>query len=651
MKQAILLTMLSLWLNTAAFADVHLPKIFGNGMVLQRDAPISVWGWANPGERVSVSLNKQTKTTNAASDGKWHVQLGVEKAGGPYELTVKSTNTLTFTDVLVGDVWICSGQSNMEWPLNAAANAEQEIAAANYPQIRHIKIPNTVAGAPQSDIDGEATWQAASPATAGGFTAVGYFYARKLQETLDIPIGLINTSWGGTMVETWTSREAFEQDPEFAGMIAQLPRLDIDSLQAAYAARALQRVEQLQGKLPNADEVPSWASPSFDDQRWLTMNVPDAWEGQQLVEFDGVVWFRTAFALAANQAGAAAVLELGEIDDNDEVYLNGTKVGNTNGYNIKRQYAVPAGLLKTGQNWMAVRIEDTGGGGGFTGSADDIKLTIGNNTVPLAGEWKFRVAAIHNSDQSVGPNAYPTLLFNAMVNPLIPYTIKGAIWYQGETNAGRAYQYRKAFPLLINDWRKRWGLGDFPFYFVQLASFKAEGGTSATGSGWAELREAQTMTLSLPHTGMAVTTDIGNTDDIHPRNKQDVGARLALVALHDAYGKMAPYSGPTYNAFQIKGSQAMVTFDHAEDGLSAHGAQVMGFELAGKDRQFKPARATISGHTVILQSEGVSKPVAVRYAWADDAGESNLFNGAGLPAVPFRTDDWPGITEAVKYQP
>ncbi|MGK6353105.1 sialate O-acetylesterase [Parapedobacter sp. DT-150] len=487
MKQTTLLTILLL-LTHVLSADVRLPKIFGDGMVLQRDHPIAIWGWADPNESVSVSLNKQTKQVTAAGDGKWQLQLDAEKAGGPYELVVKGKNTVTLGDVLMGDVWICSGQSNMEWQVKNVTNGEQEIAAADYPKIRHVKIPNTIAGEPQPDIEGDVTWQPANPETVGGFTAVGYFYARELHETLDVPIGLINTSWGGTMVETWTSREAFEGEPEFAPMIAGVPRSGIDSL--------------------------------------------------------------------------------------------------------------PKGTQK-----------------------------------------------------SVGPNDYPTLLFNAMVNPLIPYTIKGAIWYQGETNAGRAYQYRKAFPLLINDWRQRWGLGDFPFYFVQLASFKAQGGTSANGSSWAELREAQTMTLSLPHTGMAVTTDIGETDDIHPRNKQDVGKRLALVALHDAYGKRVPFSGPTYGAFRVRGNQAIVKFDHTDDGLTVRGQQLLGFELAGEDRQFRPAEATIKGNTVVLHSDDVAKPVAVRYAWADDAGTSNLFNGAGLPAVPFRTDDWPGVTASVSYQP
>lgn len=462
----------------AAFADVRLPKIFGDGMVLQRNKPIAVWGWADPGEAVTVMLNRQSKRVTAGSDGTWQLKLGAEQAGGPFQLVVEGNNRLLVNDVLVGEVWICSGQSNMAWTVQRSVNADQEIASANYPRIRHIKLPNTVAGTPLDDIAGNPAWETASPATVGGFTAVGYFYARELHNMLGVPIGLINSSWGGTMVETWISREAMATEPAFRDALAVTAAVPVDSLNKAK------------------------------------------------------------------------------------------------------------------------------------------------------------------------PNSYPSLLFNGMIQPLLPYTIAGAIWYQGESNAGRAYQYRTAFPLLIKDWRKQWGQGNFPFYFVQLASFKAQGGTSEKGSTWAELREAQTRTLSLPRTGQAVTTDIGETNDIHPKNKQDVGKRLAAVALADTYRKKVAFSGPVFKKLKIKGSDAVVSFDHIHGGLQTKPGtgDLRGFEIAGADQQFIPAIARIEGNTVIVSAAGVNKPVAVRYSWADDAGQSNLFNAEGFPAGPFRTDSWTETT-------
>jgi len=468
----------------ALIADVRLPQIFADGMVLQRNQPIAVWGWADPGEPVKVNLNNQRQETTANADGKWKLTLSPEEAGGPFQLVVSGKNTLTLSDVLIGEVWICSGQSNMEWVVANSNNAEQEIANANYPQIRHVKIPRKTAGAPQDDIGEPLEWQEANPKNVGDFTAVGYFYARELQKQLNVPIGLINTSWGGTIVETWISKEALEKDK---------------SLKKA----------------------------------------------------------------------------------------------------VRVYESVPADTIQ----------------------------------------------------QNADPNRYPTLLFNAMINPLIPYTVKGAIWYQGESNAGRAYEYRTSFPMMIKDWRKRWGLGDFPFYFVQLASFKAAGGTSATGSTWAELREAQHLTLSLPRTGEAVITDIGNTDDIHPRNKQDVGKRLAAIALHDSYGKDVVYSGPEYKQQKISGNQVTIYFDHVHSGLTAKGSdKLIGFEIAGADQHFYPAEARIEGETIVLSSSSVTNPKAVRYAWADDPGTSNLFNNEGLPAVPFRTDKWTPATKDAVYE-
>ncbi len=632
-----------------SYADVTLPKVFGSNMVLQRDRNILIWGWASPKEKISVQFNKQTKNITAGKDGKWKISLAPELPGGPFQLLIKGKNTITLNNILVGDVWICSGQSNMAWNVRESNNWEEEIRNANYPNIRQIIIPNKVAAVPQQDIStGE--WKVCTPENAGEFTAVGYFFARELTKELNIPVGLINTSWGGTHSETWTSREAFENSDAFKTMISGMPKLNLDSLEKIRSAAITKKIESSQGPLIPASQAASWKEVKVDDSRWGKMNVPGLWEWQSLDDFDGVLWYRKNFALDSDAAGKEGVLDLAMIDDSDETFINGVRVGGKSRYNEKRNYAVPAGILREGNNTIAVRVVDTGGGGGIYGEEGDVRLTIGEKVIPLAGKWSYRVESISQNALSISPNSYPTLLFNAMINPLLPLGIKGAIWYQGEANAGRAFQYRKAFPLMINDWRKRWGQ-DFPFYFVQLATYGNDHGDSQKGSTWAELREAQTMTLSLPNTGMAVTTDIGDPMDIHPRNKQDVGKRLAAIALNRTYGKTRIDSGPVFQSLVIKGDKAIITFSNTGSGLMVKDryGYLKGFEIAGDDMKFKYAKAHIVGNTVEVHQDGISQPVAVRFGWADDASDNNLFNAEGFPAVPFRTDHWKGITEDAKF--
>jgi sialate O-acetylesterase len=645
------LLLISIFTCNSLFANVSLPNFFGNNMVLQRNKPIPVWGWANAGEKITVQFDHQTKTTKADKAGKWMVKLDNENAGGPYVLTIKGKNTVIFKNVLVGEVWICSGQSNMEMPIEGwgkVNNYEKEIAAANYPMIRHIKVPSTVSSIPQDNIPA-ADWKICSPETAGDFTAAGFFFARELYNKLKVPIGLINSSWGGTMVETWTSRKAFENSDEFKDMIAGMPLLNLDSMANVKKEESIKRIEALQGSIDNTDAA-TWNEPGTNDNAWPLMQLPNFWETQQLGDLDGIVWFRKTVTVSAEDAGKAATLELAMIDDNDVTYVNGIKAGSTNGYNVKRNYSVAAGVLKEGKNVIAVRVDDTGGYGGIYGDSADMKLTIGNHTMPLNGQWHFKVEKITGGSSSIGPNSYPTLLFNAMINPLIPFAFRGVIWYQGEANADRAYQYRKAFPLMITDWRKCWANSDFPFYFVQLASFNAANGTSNNGSTWAELREAQVKTLSLPNTGMAVITDIGDSSNIHPKDKQDVGKRLAAIALHNVYGENNVYNGPVYTTMKTEGNKAIISF--IGSGLAVHDkyGYIKGFEIAGTDKQFHYAKAYISGNTVVAYNDVVNTPVAVRYGWTDDAGDDNLFNNEGFPAGPFRTDDWTGITEGVKYE-
>jgi sialate O-acetylesterase len=632
-----------------AHANISLPKIFGDNMVLQRSRPIPVWGQAGANEKIAVQFNNQTKISKADKNGKWMVKLDPESAGGPFRLVVRGKNTITINDVFVGEVWICSGQSNMEFNVKGVFNADKEIASANYPMIHHFTVPKDISAVPKNDITG-GEWKVCSPQTVSDFTAVGFFFARELYNELKIPIGLIHSSWGGTHSETWTSREAFENSEEFKSMIDGMPLLNLDSLGQVKAEAMQKKLSLIPHAFDNNADATSWKNDSFDDSKWPSMKLPSLWEQRGLDGLDGVVWFRKTIEVSSADAGKAALLELSMIDDNDITYVNGIKVGSTNAYNDKRKYNIPAGILKAGKNNIAVRVEDTGGGGGIWGEADDMKITIDNKIQTLAGEWMYKIESLEKVS-AVGPNDYPTLLFNAMLNPLIPYAIAGAIWYQGESNAGRAYQYRKAFPLMITDWRQHWQQGDFPFYFVQLASFNSANGNSKDGSTWAELREAQTMTLSLPGTGMAVTTDIGNSTDIHPRNKQDVGKRLAAVALHNVYGKNIEYSGPMYRSMKADGNKIIVSFTHTGTGLMAKDkyGYVRGFEIAGSDQQFHYAKAMIEEDHLIVFSEEVTTPVAVRFGWTDDAGEDNLFNKEGFPASPFRSDNWKGITEAGKF--
>ncbi len=644
-------------------AEVRVPSIIGDNMVVQQGRKARVWGTAQPGESVTVTFAGQTERTMADGQGHWQIFLGPRKAGGPFVLTIAGSNTLTFKNVLVGDVWICSGQSNMEFPLVNATGGAEAMAQANYPEIHLFTVQKNTAPLPLDDVKGH--WVVTSPEQVGQFSAVGYFFGRELYQRLKIPLGLIHSSWGGTPAEAWTSHDALASVPVLKPILDRYQKsLEMLPQRRQDYERALADWERnnLYADPGNKGEALGYASvdPTFNLADWKLMNLPQFFETAGLI-IDGAVWFRKEIDLPASWMGKDLALNLTAIDDFDITYFNGTRVGATgndtpNSYLVPRHYNVPGSLVHAGRNLIAVRVFDRAGEGGF-GRSDLMSLVpVGAKeaeAISLAGPWSYKVELAlepkkpdyGSRPELPGPTNQnsPSVLYNAMIAPLKPYAIRGAIWYQGESNASRAYQYRTLFPTMIRNWRAAWGQGDFPFYFVQLANWRPVK-SEPEDSEWAELREAQTMTLQQPGTGMAVIIDIGDTNDIHPRNKLDVGKRLAAWALAESYHQNVESSGPLYESFSLKDEKIRVKFKHLGGGLkTSDGGPLKGFAIAGADHKFVWADARVEGDIVIVWSRDVARPVAVRYAWADNP-VCNLYNQAGLPASPFRTDDWPGVT-------
>jgi sialate O-acetylesterase len=645
-----------------ARADVRTPALIGENMVLQQGRKVRLWGTATPGERVSVRLAGHSARTTADERGRWQVFVGPLKAGGPHVLTISGRNTLTYGNVLVGEVWVCSGQSNMEWPLSRAEAGAQDAAAAGDRSLRFFTVAHKTSAEPLEDVEGR--WVVATPEEALRFSAVAFYFGRELRGRLRVPIGLVLSAWGGTPAEAWTSREALTSDPtlrpildRYEAELRDLPRLrrEYERKLAEWSKPYVPQRDE-----GNKGEALGYADPTHDASGWERMSLPQLWEGAGL-RVDGVVWFRREVNLPPSLAGRELTLSLGAIDDHDTTYFNGVRVGATgaetpNPHAAPRRYKVPGQLVRAGRNVIAVRVFDALGGGGFSGPTGTMRLSAEGDAplVALEGAWAYkpeRIVPAREIDYSnhpgppPGPESQynPSVLYNAMLAPLTPFVVRGAIWYQGESNAGRAYQYRTLFPAMIRDWRARWGTGDFPFYFVQLANWRARKAEPAE-SDWAELREAQLLTMrSVPRTGMAVAVDIGAADDIHPRNKRDVGLRLARWALADTYNRSVVASGPLYVSHAIERDKIRVRFEHARGLKTSNGRAPVGFAIAGPDRKFVWAEARIEGDEVVVWNRQVVRPVAVRYAWADNP-EVNLYNEAGLPASPFRTDDWPGLT-------
>ncbi|WP_276169056.1 sialate O-acetylesterase [Zobellia alginiliquefaciens] len=619
-------------------AQVVMPKIFNNNMVLQRDKPITIWGWAQAGEKIEVVCNGQRVKTITDLDGKWAVTLKSMNYGGPYELSVHGKNTIVLQNIMIGDVWICSGQSNMEFVVQDVKNAKAEIASANYPEIRSFRVKRDMAFEPVEDLEGK--WTECNPENVGRYSAVAYFFARKVYEETGIPIGLINASWGGTQIETWIGKDAYKKLPmEYwerypYDIFGDNPVAFIENQETA------QRLFQEAKKRKEDSKEEDYTFPS-NTTEYETCEMPLRWDQSELKRIDGVVWFYTTIDLPATTGQKKGVLNLGPINQQDMVWINGKTVGHTDSNSKERSYGISEGILQEGTNTVAVRIDDNGGNGGFMGKAEDLFLKLKSKKYSLAGDWAYR-KAITSDMFEYEPNArnlYPSILYNAMINPLLKLKVKGILWYQGEQNVGRARQYETLFPLMIKDWRKKWG-EELPFYWVQLPNYmKIDDKPSR--STWAELREAQTKALSLPKTGEAVGIDVGEAGDIHPKNKQDVGLRLALIALNKDYGKTETiFAGPTFKSVKFKNQKAVISFQNIGSGLVIldNSSNVKGFAIAGQDKNFVWAKAKIVGNKISLESDQVTQPAYVRYAWGNNP-ETNLYNVEGLPASPFRTDD------------
>jgi sialate O-acetylesterase len=642
-----------------AVADVRLPALLGSHMVLQRGQALRIWGWAAPGEGVSVSVGGVSGRATAGAEGRWSVDLPAQPAGGPLRMTVAGRNTIELTDVWIGEVWLASGQSNMEFPL-ARARGGAEAAGAGCEGLRLFTAAKATSLTPKDDVSGE--WSVCDAGSAAAFSAVAFYFGQEVQRALGVKVGLIHSSWGGTPAEAWTSRETLAAEPALRSLVADFDAARSDPRAQAIHAAKLEAWEKanFQQDTGNEGAAAGWQKPNIATADWGRMELPRYWERVGLA-IDGAVWFRRPLTLPAEWAGKDLTLSLGPLDDFDVTYFAGEEVGRTGretpGYwAVPRRYTVPARLVKPGPALVAVRVFDLAGDGGFGGVPSQLWIGPADGSaapLSLSGSWAYKIErALEPKHVDYGtqprspsvdnPNS-PTVLFSAMVAPLTPFGLRGAIWYQGESNAGAAYQYRTLFPALIRDWRRAWGRGDFPFLFVQLANYQ-ERAQEPGESNWAELREAQTMTLSQPHTGMAVAIDIGQAEDIHPTNKRDVGLRLARWALADTYGKKSVVkSGPLFASAAPEGGGLRVRFGFAAGLRTADRQPPRRFALAGSDRRWHWAEARIDGDTVLVSSPAVPQPVAVRYGWADNP-EATLQNGEGLPASPFRSDDWPGLT-------
>jgi sialate O-acetylesterase len=632
-------------INLIISGQVMLPRLVSDGMVLQRDVKVKIWGWAKENEKITVQFLKSIYKTTADIKGEWSVQLPKLKAGGPYvmEIITKGNKTI-IKDIMIGEVWVCSGQSNMELNMRRVSPLyESDIANSENPDIRYFEVPDKYNFiSPQKDLK-SGKWEKPNPTSVLNFSAVSYFFGKMIYEKYHVPVGLINSALGGSPVEAWISENALKEFPQYydeaqkfkdSSYIKEITDNDNGKINA-WNSLLRQKDEGYK------DPQNIWYNSSLDTTGWSSMSVLGFWSKTKLGSVNGVVWFRKKIDIPQSLAGKPARLILGTIVDADSTFINGIFVGTTSYQYPPRRYTIPGGLLKAGENTLVVRIINSAGKGGFTNNKK-YAIEYEDTSISLQGEWKYKLGA--RMEPLPGRTVIqqePSGLYNAMIAPLLNYSIKGVIWYQGESNTDRAAEYNKLFSTLIEDWRKNWEDGEFPFLFVQLPNYSQPGNVPSV-SKWALLREAQLKTLSVPNTAMVVAIDIGEAEDIHPLDKKDVAERLFLAAENVAYGDdKIEYSGPIYKSMDIEGNKIILSFAHTGSGLIVKGGgELRRFAIAAADKKFIWAKAKIEDTKVIVWNDNISQPVAVRYAWADNPEGANLYNKEGLPASPFRTDNF-----------
>jgi len=617
--------------------------IFGDNMVLQRGKVNTIWGWSDPGDKVQVQVGRMHASGVAGADRRWEVKIHSPHAGGPYTVTIQGHSTVELHNVLVGDVWLCGGQSNMQVGLRGVRNADEEIKAANFPEIRFYSVAQRAAYHHVSVPEG--TWEVVSPETADRLSAVAYYFARKVQHEIHVPIGLVVDAVGGTPAEAWTSAEALRPLKDFDVPLAELEKRTATG-GPEYGNYVMHWYDQYDVGLKG-----NWSAADFDDSSWKPVDIPGGFAELGVPDTPAVVWFRREIMLPEIIPPGRTSILLGSIERMDTVYINGKQVGASAWVENPRAYAIPDGLLKPGKNILAIRVFKTKPQGGFLGKPEDLHLLLADKTIiPLAGKWKGQLSLDARPPQAL-PIGYqnwpvmPSVLYEGMLAPIAPLSITGALWYQGEENSDRGFQYRKIMPVMIADWRKLFAQGDFPFYIVSLPAFHKHSDMPIDDT-WAETRESQALAAASVHNScLAVTIDTGDPDNIHPKDKLPVGERLAFCALAKHYRKKVVYSGPAMASVQRLPGSIRLKFKHTDGGLAVKGDKLGEFAIAGEDQKWYWADALIHGSMVIVSSPSVPDPKAVRYAWQGNPA-ATLFNGAGLPAVPFRTDTWPGITES-----
>jgi sialate O-acetylesterase len=640
------------FMSVHVWAEVKLPAIVGNGMVLQRNEEVKVWGWAEPGEKVSVKFLKKNYSTIAGKDGKWMVKLKPMNAGGPYTMEIKGSNVIVLNDILIGDVWVCSGQSNMTHYLGRHTERyAKEIAEANYPEIRQFYVPEkALLSGPIENVP-DLKWVAADPKTVLDFTVIGYFFVKKLYDKYHVPMGIINTCVGGTPIEAWISEEGFKEFPDILKTVKQ-------NQDTAYVNGLIRQTIQSRkgdgsafGQKKETDKGLTgpikWYDPAYQPLNWKRINIPGYWEDQGVRDLDGVVWYRREINVPKSMTGIEATVKLGRIVYADELYINGQKVGNTTYEYPQRLYKIKADILKPGKNIFVIRVTNLNGKGGFVPDKPYFLLAAGD-TIDLKGDWYYRVGAVFQYRRFIGTGGQmlrpviaqqsPTGLYNGMIAPYTNYAVKGFLWYQGESNADNPKGYAKLLPAIIKDWRNHWQLDDLTFLIAQLPNYM-DVNYSPEESNWAEMREIQLETaLNTSYTGIGINIDLGEWNDIHPGNKKPVGERLALQAMKITYGeKNILSSGPLRKSARLEDNKIIISFDNVGSGLiSGNGEELAHFAIAGEDGKYEWANAEIRNNEVVVWSDAIKNPKSVRYAWADNPDFANLYNKEGLPASPFQ---------------